>query len=93
MELTQTEQIVEAFVADILENGDDDRLFASGYLQGHLDLILQGCIDINDNFESFMTKMIASLDNAYTKNELSPPDKILVVACWDSLKQQFDEAV
>jgi len=91
MELTQTEQIVEQFVADILENGDDDSLFASGYLQGHLDLILQGCIDVNDTFESFMTKMITSLDNAYSKNELSPPDKILVEACWDALQKQFND--
>jgi len=93
MELTQTEQIVEQFVADILENGSDDRLFASGYLQGHLDLILQGCIDVNDNFDGFMSKMVASLDNAYSKNELSPPDKVLVEACWDDLQKQFKAAI
>lgn len=93
MELTKTEDIVNAFVADILENGDDDRLFASGYLQGHLDLILQGCIDINDNFEGFMTKMVASLDNAFSKNELSPADKVLVEACWESLQSQFNAAI
>lgn len=89
MQLTQTEQTIEIFVADILANGDDDALFASGYLQGHLDLILQGCLDINDNFEAFMTKMSASLNAAYVKNELSPSDKILVESCWNSLQENF----
>ncbi|OIQ48335.1 MAG: hypothetical protein BM565_01945 [Gammaproteobacteria bacterium MedPE] len=89
MLLTQAEAIIEAFVADILENGDDDALFASGYLQGHLDLILQGCIDIDDTFERFMTKMQSSLDNAFLKNELSPSDKKLVVACWENLQHKM----
>lgn len=89
MLLTTTENIVENFVADILENGDDDALFASGYLQGHLDLILQGCIDIDDNFDSFMVKMQSSLNNAFLKNELSPADKKLVEACWSKLQNDF----
>lgn len=89
MLLTQTETIIEDFVADILENGNDDALFASGYLQGHLDLILQGCIDIDDTFENFMAKMQSSLDNAFTKNELSPADKKLVITCWENLKHKM----
>jgi len=89
MQLTQTEEIIEQFVADILENGDDDALFASGYLQGHLDLILQGCIDINDSFEAFMEKMSLSLNTAFGKNELSPADKKLVEACWCELQDNF----
>lgn len=92
MLLTQTESIIELFVADILENGDDDALFASGYLQGHLDLILQGCIDVNDTFDGFMEKMLASLDGAYSKNELSPNDKKLVELCWHSLQDKFSHA-
>ncbi|MCG7531709.1 YfcL family protein [Psychrobium sp. MM17-31] len=89
MLLTQTETIIENFVAEILENGNDDALFASGYLQGHLDLILQGCIDIDDNFANFMTKMQASLDSAFAKNELAPHDKTLVVDCWNDLQTEF----
>lgn len=89
MQLTKTEQTIELFVADILANGSDDALFASGYLQGHLDLILQGCLDIDDSFDGFMTKMMASLDAAYSKNELSPSDKKLVEACWTSLQDKF----
>jgi len=93
MQLTQTEQIIEHFVADILENGSDDALFASGYLQGHLDLILQGCLDIDDSFESFMAKMIASLAAAYGKNELSPSDKKLVESCWLNLQNNFAQVI
>lgn len=89
MLLTQTESIIEDFVADILENGNDDALFASGYLQGHLDLILQGCIDIDDTFENFMAKMQDSLDNAFLKNELSPTDKKLVITCWENLQHKM----
>tara|TARA_B110001452_G_C14912395_1_gene318893 strand:- start:149 stop:418 length:270 start_codon:yes stop_codon:yes gene_type:complete len=89
MLLTQTESIIEDFVADILENGNDDALFASGYLQGHLDLILQGCIDIDDTFENFMAKMQSSLEHAFLKNELSPSDKKLVVTCWENLQQKM----
>lgn len=89
MLLTQAESIIEEFVADILKSGDDDALFASGYLQGHLDLILQGCIDVDDSFDVFMSKMLTSLSGAYSKNELNPSDKQLVQLCWQSLQVKF----
>lgn len=87
--LEQTEIIINNFVADILENGNDDALFASGYLQGHLDLILQGCLQAQESFEQFMMLMEQSLGNAYAKNELNPIDRVLVEQCWSKLKSLF----
>jgi len=89
MNLEQTEHTINGFLANILENGSDDALFASGYLQGHLDLILQGCLQAQDSFLEFMQQMEDSLAGAYAKNELSQLDRVLVQNCWDELKQQF----
>jgi len=89
MKLEVTEQIINDYVADILENGTDDALFASGYLQGHLDLILQGCFANAQTFEQFLEQMEQSLSAAYGKNELSPNDRKLVEQSWDNLKSQF----
>lgn len=89
MSLEQTEQIINNYIANILENGSDDVLFASSYLQGHLDLILQGCFQAQQNFEQFMQLMEQSLAGAYAKNELSQQDRLLVENCWQELKVLF----
>ncbi|MDP2560190.1 YfcL family protein [Psychrobium sp. 1_MG-2023] len=86
MTLEQTEQIIDQFVANILANGSDDELFASGYLQGHLDLILKGSQQAQHSFEQFMQRMEQSLSDAYGKNELSQIDRKLVEHCWSELK-------
>lgn len=89
MSLEQAEQIINKFIADILENGSDDELFASGYLQGHLDLILQGCFQAQQSFDEFMLLMEQSLARAFAKNELSQLDRTLVENCWTDLKALF----
>jgi len=89
MTLEQTEQIINDFLANILESGSDDALFASGYLQGHLDLILQGCLQAQQDFSQFMQAMEQSLTLAYGKNELSQLDRTLVENCWIELKAKF----
>lgn len=89
MQLQQTELTVENFLADILANGNDDQLFASGYLQGHLDLILQGCIQNKQEFPDFIAQMEQSLAMAFSNNELAPPDRVLVQQCWQRLKSNF----
>jgi len=89
MTLERTEQIINDYVANILANGSDDALFASGYLQGHLDLILQGCFDAQNSFSQFLALMEQSLASAYAKNELSQLDRTLVQNCWDELKGLF----
>ena len=89
MQLEQTEQAVNDFVANILANGSDDQLFASGYLQGHLDLILQGCIQEQQDITNFMAQMEQSLTLAYSNNELAQPDRLLVQDCWLQLKAKF----
>ena len=38
--LEQYEQALEEWIGAIVEQGDDDQLFASGYLQGHFAVVL-----------------------------------------------------
>ncbi|NRA60544.1 MAG: YfcL family protein [Psychrobium sp.] len=90
MHLDKTELLIEEFVADILENGTDNDMFASGYLQGHLDLILKSSQQAEHQFSEFLQRMEDSLQHAYGKNELSQADRILVVNCWIGLKSSFN---
>ena len=86
MALIQAETTIENFLSDILANGSDDQLFASGYLQGHLDLILQSCFQNQQSFIEFIELMEQSLAKAYGNNELAQPDRLLVEGCWQQLK-------
>jgi len=89
MQLEQAEITINDFIGDIVAQGTDDQLFASGYLQGHLDLILQGCLQNMHSFEQFLAQMEQSLDKAYSSNELAQPDRLLVQACWQELQAKF----
>lgn len=89
MQLERAEATIDNFLTDILANGCDDQLFAGGYLQGHLDLILQGCIQSQHSFAQFLAQMEQSLSNAYSSNELAQPDRLLVQDCWQLLKSSF----
>ena len=89
MPLAQTEIIIDTFLTYILNTGCDDQLFAAGYLQGHLDLILQGCIENQHSYEEFIEQMKSSLALAYGNNELAQPDRFLVESCWQQLLSKF----
>ena len=89
MNLAQAREAIEEFVADILDNGDDDQLFASGYLQGHLDLILSRCEDAGAQFIQFMDEMEQSLAQAFAQNELAQRDRLLVEECWQALQAKL----
>ena len=89
MQLDNTELLIEKFVADILDNGSDNDMFASGYLQGHLDLILKSSQQAGHEFQLFLQRMEDSLIHAFSKNELSQADRILVENCWFNLKATF----
>lgn len=89
MQLEQAEIIINNFIDQILEHGCDDQLFASGYLQGHLDLILQSCLQKAQSFGQFIALMEQSLTKAYSSNELAQPDRLLVQDCWQQLQNKF----
>jgi len=89
MQLEQVEITINDFISLIVEQGSDDQMFASGYLQGHLDLILQGCLQQKQSFEQFLGLMEDSLNKAYLGNELAQPDRLLVQNCWLQLQSKF----
>ncbi|NRA55397.1 MAG: YfcL family protein [Gammaproteobacteria bacterium] len=89
MQLEQVEITINDFISLIVEQGSDDQMFASGYLQGHLDLILQGCLQQKQSFEQFLGQMEQSLNKAYLSNELAQPDRLLVQNCWLQLQSEF----
>ncbi|QSX28827.1 MULTISPECIES: YfcL family protein [Shewanella] len=79
------ENALDQWIAGIVANGDDDAMFASGYLQGHFAVALaeleaEGDVDS----ERLDTKMAACLDIA--RGELAPADFALVANAWDELR-------
>lgn len=86
MNLTRARAVIDQYSAHILDHGDDDQLFASGYLQGHLDLILCRCEAAGVDFLQFMAEMEHSLVQAYGRNELNQRDRLLVQTCWLELQ-------
>lgn len=93
MKLAQARIAIEEYIAEILAHGDDDQLFASGYLQGHLDLILSRCEEAGVEFVHFMAEMQQSLGQAFGQNELTQRDRLLVEDCWQQLQAVFDESL
>lgn len=67
--LAALEQVFDATIAD----GNDDQLFASGYLRGHVDLVVAQ-LELNDQAEAaaVMPAVRASVEAA--RHELSPAD-------------------
>ncbi|MDN7124692.1 YfcL family protein [Pseudidiomarina terrestris] len=68
--IEQLEQVFDQAVHD----GDDDELFASGYLRGHFDLVVAQ-LELHDRAEpaAVLPSLKAALDE--TKHELSPADQ------------------
>lgn len=63
------EQVFDASIV----NGNDDQLFAGGYLRGHVDLVVAQ-LELNDHAEpaAVMAAVSASVEAA--RHELSPAD-------------------
>ena len=68
---------------------NDDELFASGYLRGHLTLAVADLEHGEDHSpEALNTAVSGSLEKAIQAGELSPRDQSLVLGMWDNLFQQ-----
>lgn len=81
-------QGIEQHIEGILEHGNDDELFASGYLSGHLSVVLARCEEQAVNTkQGFIDAMDQSLAHAYQAKELTPPDQALVEQMWSRLQQ------
>ncbi|MCH4293998.1 YfcL family protein [Shewanella sp. 3B26] len=79
---------LDNWIEGIVASGDDDALFASGYLQGHFAVALaeletEGGID-NSLLDGKMEKCLET-----ARGELSDADYALVEAAWAQLRGQF----
>ncbi len=91
----QETQAAEAFV-EAIENqldqmvaqADDDTLFISGYLRGHL-MLSAGYLEMEDKFsiDNVIDKTNESLATAIEAGELNENDQQLVNTMWQNLKQ------
>ncbi|GIU29573.1 YfcL family protein [Shewanella colwelliana] len=90
--LEQYEQALEEWIGAIVEQGDDDQLFASGYLQGHFAVVLSQLeVETEQGQQALESKMAACLDTA--KTELEPADFQLVLAAWHELSGKISASV
>lgn len=79
---------IEEKIAELLESGSSDELFASGYLTGHLSLALAQCEQQNTLTASdFKQQVEQGLAQAFLAKELTPPDQIIVQDMWTFLSQ------
>jgi hypothetical protein len=84
MLLEKYETILDAWLADIMAQENDDWVFAAGYLQGHIAVALAG-IEAEYGQADFAP---AALSNnmqaafAIAEQELSAPDRVLIQQAW-----------
>ena len=86
--LEKYETALEQWIATVVSDGDDDALFACGYLQGHVAVVLsqleaEGEADV----PALTDKMQTCL--AVARDELSDTDYALVEQAWSQLYQRI----
>ncbi|CAK9885482.1 MAG: hypothetical protein XXXJIFNMEKO3_01881 [Candidatus Erwinia impunctatus] len=87
--IDEFEARILALIDDMVESANDDELFASGYLRGHLTLAVAELENTGlHSPEALQAQVANSLQNAIHAGELSPRDQILVVGMWETLFQQ-----
>ncbi|WP_028109531.1 YfcL family protein [Ferrimonas futtsuensis] len=86
--LDQIELLANQWMTEMVEQGSDDQVFASGYLQGHLALSLSTLEDSQQGLiEVLAQDMGARLDDA--SSELAPEDLALVRHAWQQLLERL----
>ncbi len=86
--LEQYEAALENWIGDVVAHGDDDELFASGYLQGHIAVVLSELESENDS-------SLIALDNkvincmTLAREELEDGDFVLVESAWKELRNKI----
>ncbi len=79
-------QQIEQKIAHILDAGDSDELFSSGYLTGHLSLALAHCEQADmHSAQDFIAQVEQEMAQAFAARELNPADQILVETMWQRL--------
>ena len=90
--LEKYEELLYSWIENAIESGSDDQMFATGYLQGHIAVVLS-------QFEQENYVSLEKLDQAMqdclqeNKSELEPQDYLLVQSVWQSIHHYFTEHV
>lgn len=83
--LEHYEQALEQWIASVVSHGDDDALFACGYLQGHVAVVLSQLETLGDSsVDALVQKMTDCL--ALARQELNDTDYTLVEQAWAQLQ-------
>jgi len=82
--LEQYETALYQWIEEIVAQGNEDALFASGYLQGHFAVALSQLeTEIVHDFDALTEKMSACMQLA--QQELADSDYALVESAWQQL--------
>ena len=84
-QFTQLIDQIQAHFDSIVETGDDQELFISGYLNGHFSLVANQCLNEQQfTIEALQARMQESLKYAFENGELEQDDQQAVYAFWQS---------
>ena len=89
MPYTQYVDAAQQFFDDLVDNADDDQLFAGGYLRGHFDLAV-GYAQVENlplTPDELNQQVEESLVKAYQNGELDDTDRDHVVVIWEQVKE------
>lgn len=76
LDLELLSEQAQAFLDEFIATGTDDELFASGYLRGHIDLII-GTAIVNEqdvSKQEIIDGVVGSIDKAIKSGELEQKD-------------------
>lgn len=76
LDLENLSDVSQAYFDEYVVNGSDDELFASGYLRGHVDLVIGGAI-VNEeslDLQQVIDKIENSVNTAIRNGELDQND-------------------
>ncbi len=84
MDFDQQVEQLETVFDETVVSGNDDELFASGYLRGHFDLVVAQ-LEMSGNADA--DKLMPSLEQAVhdTRHELAPADQAHIKNLMDKL--------
>lgn len=86
--LEKYDAALEAWIADIVANGDDDAVFASGYLQGHFAVVLS---ELEQEATHELSALEQKMQHCLTlaQEELADADYQLVEHAWEELHKRL----
>ncbi|MCL1115086.1 MULTISPECIES: YfcL family protein [Shewanella] len=86
--LEQYDAALESWIEESVNNSDDDALFACGYLQGHVAVVLAELeVEAEQDLAALDKKLLNCL--ALADKELNAQDYALVEAAWQQLRQRI----